>query len=146
MTAPTRQMQNVSFSTIDQLLDFLPNDELLILETLRELIFNTIPFVKEKLSFNVPFYFLKRNVCFLWPASVLWGKKKTCEGVRLGFAKGYLMSDPEGILEKGTRKQIYWVDFSNKSAVNVALIRQYLLEAVSLDTVPSPTYQRPKKK
>ncbi len=133
-------MQNVSFRHIDELLDFLPKDELLILETLRELIFDTIPFVKEKLSFNVPYYFLKRNVCFLWPASVLWGKKKTYGGVRLGFAKGYLMSDPEGILEKGPRKQIYWVDFSNKSAVDVALIRQYLLEAVSLDTVHSPTY------
>jgi hypothetical protein len=70
-------MQNVNFTNVDDFLEFLPEQELRIVEALRRTIFDCIPNVSEKLSYNVPFYKRKKGICFIWPASVLWGKKKT---------------------------------------------------------------------
>jgi uncharacterized protein YdhG (YjbR/CyaY superfamily) len=62
------------FSSVAAMLDFLPADERALTEQLRELIISEAPDLKERLSFNVPFYKGRRDVCFIWPASVLWGK------------------------------------------------------------------------
>ena len=107
------KMQNVRFNNIDDFLAFLPDDELKLVEYLRRLVFRCVPDVSEKLSFNVPYYKRHRNICFIWPASVLWGKKKTYDGVRFGFTNGCLLADEAGYLEKGKRKQVYWKDFTS---------------------------------
>jgi hypothetical protein len=44
-----RKMQNVSFKTIDDFLEFLPEDELKMVELLRKLIFYCIPDCEEKI-------------------------------------------------------------------------------------------------
>ncbi|MEI7802655.1 MAG: hypothetical protein WCI97_08430, partial [Bacteroidota bacterium] len=75
------KMQNVSFNSVDEFLEFLPADELKIVEVLRKIIFNAVPDIKEKLSYNIPFYSRHKNIFFIWPASVLWGTKKSYEGV-----------------------------------------------------------------
>ncbi len=127
------KMQNVSFQTVDEFLDFLPEDELKIVTVLRALVFDCLPNCNEKLSFNVPFYFLHKSVCFIWPASVTWGKKETYKGVRIGFAKGYLLSDETHYLEKGNRKQIYWRDIQRLEQSDIELLKAYLFEAAMLD-------------
>jgi hypothetical protein len=81
----------------------------------------------------VPFYKRHKTVCFIWPASVFWGSKKTYEGVRFGFANGYLMQDEIGYLNKGDRKQIYWRDFTSVSEIDISLLRAYLFEAMMID-------------
>jgi len=126
-------MQNVSFLRVEDLLDFLPDDERLMVDVLRELVFESVPDVTERLSFNVPFYKRNKSICFIWPASVLWGKKKTYEGVRFGFAKGYLMVDDIAYLDKGTRKQIYWRDFKELTSNDITILRSYLYQAVLID-------------
>lgn len=126
-------MQNVSFQTVDEFLDFLPEGELKIVTVLRALVFDCLPNCNEKLSFNVPFYFLHKNVCFIWPASVTWGKKETYKGVRIGFAKGYLLSDETHYLEKGNRKQVYWRDIQRLEETDIELLKSYLFEAAMLD-------------
>lgn len=73
------------FPSVAALLEFLPDKERALTEQLRELIISEAPDLKERLSFNVPFYKGRRDVCFLWPASVLWGKTKTYEGGALWF-------------------------------------------------------------
>ena len=130
-------MQNVSFKSVEEFLDFLPDDELKITEILRELITNCIPDVTEKLSYNVPYYKRKKNICFLWPASVLWGKKKTYEGVRFGFVNGHLLNDDINYLHKGDRKQVYWKDFTTVTKTDLEILKTYLLDAVILDGQPS---------
>ena len=60
------KMQNVSFKTIDDFLEFLPEDELKIVELLRSIILNCIPDAKEKLTYNVPFYKRFKNICFIF--------------------------------------------------------------------------------
>lgn len=126
-------MQNISFDTVEDFLEFLPVDELRIVNVLRMLVLDCMPDAIEKLSFNVPFYKRHKTVCFIWPASVFWGSKKTYEGVRFGFANGYLMQDEIGYLNKGDRKQIYWRDFTSVSEIDVSLLRAYLFEAMMID-------------
>jgi hypothetical protein len=131
--AKKSKMQNISFETVEDFLEFLPVDELRIVNVLRMLVLECMPDAIEKLSFNVPFYKRHKTVCFIWPASVFWGSKKTYEGVRFGFANGYLMQDEIGYLNKGDRKQIYWRDFTSVSEIDVSLLRAYLFEAMIID-------------
>ncbi|WP_239524958.1 DUF1801 domain-containing protein [Leptobacterium flavescens] len=128
-----KKMQNVSFGSVEEFLDYLPQDELEITLYLRKLILECFPNCTEKLSYNVPFYKRYSNVCFIWPASVLWGKKKTYEGVRLGFTKGYLLQDEIGFLSKENRKQVYWRDFKKLSEIDADLVKSYLFEAITID-------------
>ncbi len=126
-------MQNVKFKTIDEFLEFLPEDELKMTIYLMNIVENSIINYKRKLSFNVPFYSKNRSICFIWPASVLWGKKKTYEGVRFGFAKGYLMQDELNYLEQGDRKQVFWRDFKSIEDIDESILKTYLFEAVEID-------------
>jgi hypothetical protein len=129
-----QKMQNVNFKSIDEFLEFLPEDELKIVEIFRDIVFNNIPDVVEKLAFNVPFYKRNSNICFIWPASVLWGKKKTYDGVRFGFSNGYLLNDPDGFLDKGNRKNVYWKDFKSINEIDISLIKSLLFDAIIIDS------------
>lgn len=42
---------------------------------------------------------MRKDICFLWPASVLWGRRKTYDGVRLGFSYGNLLPSAAGYLK-----------------------------------------------
>lgn len=127
-----KKMQEVSFRNVHEFLDFLPEDELKITEILRTLIFECVPNVTEKLSYNVPFYKLKKNICFIWPASVLWGKKKSYTGVRLGFTLGYLLQDEIEYLDKGDRKQVYYKDFTSVSQFDREIIATFFYNSVQI--------------
>ena len=124
---------NVKFSSVDEFLDFLPVDELKVVEFLRRIVFNCIPDITEKLAYNVPYYKRNKNICFIWPASVLWGKKKTYEGVRFGFTSGYLLQDEMNYLDKGDRKQVYWKDFTEIKEIDVDLLKTYIFDAYIID-------------
>lgn len=127
------RMQAVKFKHIEEFLEFLPEQELRITLALRRLVLECMPMVREKLSYNVPYYSLNKSICFIWPAAVLWGKKPTYEGVRFGFTKGYLMEDEIGYLEKGTRKQVFWRDFKTMQDIDFELLRAYIFEAIMID-------------
>jgi hypothetical protein len=127
------RMQNVKFRSVDEFLDFLPEDELKMTLALRRLVFDCVPGVKEKLSFNVPFYTKNKGLFFIWPASVLWGKNKTYEGVRFGFQYGCLLADENNYLDKGDRKQVYWRDFMNPGQIDMDLLKAYIFEALLID-------------
>ncbi len=136
------KMQPYKFRDIDEMLDSLPKEERKITEFLRALVLDTLPQVKEKLSFNVPFYFLRKNVCHIWPGSVSWGKK-TYEGVSFGFAYGSLLLDETDYLDKGTRKQIYTKKFLSLSEIDAPLLKSYLFESALID---EEAYQNKKLK
>lgn len=125
--------QNVQFKSIEEFLDFLPENELEMVNYLRSIVLDCIPNVREHLAFNVPYFKRHSNICFIWPSSVLWGKKKTYEGVRFGFTKGNLLPDDLNFLDKGSRKQVYWKDFTNLSAIEVDILKMYLYEAALID-------------
>jgi hypothetical protein len=125
------KFQPFSFKTVYEFLASLPDDELKITETLRALVFECIPDVKEKLGYNVPFYSRHSRICFIWPGSIPWGKT-TKQGVELGFCKGNLLADPS-YLTIGNRKEVYIKTFHSIKEINQDVIRQLLYEAVIID-------------
>jgi len=127
------KFQEVNFQDLEELYEFLPPGERNLVRYLREMIIDTIPLVKEKLSWNVPFFSRRNTICFLWPASVPWGKVRNHGAVRLGFAKGYMMRDELGYLEKEGRRQVYCHDFSSPKDIDEAVLRTYLMEALRID-------------
>jgi hypothetical protein len=126
-------MLSVKFRTIEQLLDYLPEHELKLTESLRQLVFDCIPHVEEKLSYSIPSYRKHRSICFIWPGCIYWGDKRTYNGVRFGFSYGNLLTDPESLLERGSRKQVFWKDFSKIEDVPFDQLRQLLYEAAMVD-------------
>ena len=122
--------QPLSFSSVNEFLDYLPRNELKVVECLREIIFQCIPDAKERLAYNVPFYYRHSRICYIWPGSVPWGKVK--EGVVLGFCKGNLLSDAS-YLDKGERKNIYTKTFYGLKDIDRDTITQLLYEAVIID-------------
>ena len=128
------RMQPISFRNVEEFLDFLPEDELQITEFLRRIVQECLPHATEHLAYNVPYYKGKKNICFIWPASVIWGSKKTYEGVRFGFTQGHLLEDAIAYLDRGDRKQVCWRDFTDVNAIDVDLLRSYIFQAAELDS------------
>jgi hypothetical protein len=127
-----RKMQSVHFNSVDEFLDFLPEDELKVVKVLRNIVLDCMPGCTEKLSFNVPYYKRHSNICFIWPGSIAWGSV-TQKGVRFGFTKGYLLQDEINYLSKGDRKQVYWRDFYEVKDIDIDLLKSYIYEAVEID-------------
>ncbi len=75
--------QHTKFRSVEEMLDFLPEHEREMVEILRDIIFEIVPNVVEKLAYNVPFYYHPKRICFIWPSSVPWGN--LAEGVCIGF-------------------------------------------------------------
>lgn len=128
-----RRMQNVSFRSVDEFLEYLPDKELKIVKELRSIVRECLPLVTETLSYNVPYYKMRKNICFIWPASVVWGHKNSYEGVRFGFTYGSSLRDEINYLEKGNRKQVYWKDFTNGDQIDKELLMAYIFEAALVD-------------
>ncbi|MGB4958239.1 MAG: hypothetical protein WBO36_02125, partial [Saprospiraceae bacterium] len=54
-----------------ELYEILPDGERLILDILRQIISENLPdYCKEKISYNVPFFYGKKGICIIWPATV----------------------------------------------------------------------------
>lgn len=132
-TRSTMLSGGLRFATVQEMLDFLPPDERALTEELRELVISEATDLKERLSFNVPFYKQHRDVCFLWPASVLWGRKKSYDGVRFGLTYGALVPGCEPYLQRGGRKQVLWRDLGSITTPDERSIRHLLRAALVVD-------------
>lgn len=128
-----RSFQNVSFKSVEEFLEFISPQEREVVLQLRRIVNDCIPGIEEKLSYNVPFYRKNKNICFVWPGSVWWGKSQSHEGVRFGFTKGYLLSDTLNYLSKGNRKQVFWKELTTLKQADVDMIRTLLFEAAAID-------------
>lgn len=124
--------QNVQFSHIGDFLDHLPEDEFKHIEALRYFVLECIPYAKEKLSYNVPFYSLTQQVCYIWPASIPWGNVPQ-KHVVLGFSRGNELADPFGLLQTGTRRFVRTLNFDVHKPINPEIVRFYLYEALEID-------------
>ena len=124
--------EGIRFATVDDFLEFLPDEEREIVDVLRELTLQSIPDVTEKLAYNVPYYYRHSRICFIWPAAVPWGNVKM-DGVAFGFCHGNLIQDDSDFLEKGRRKQVYTKTYHRVSDIDAPLLRSFIEEAVSID-------------
>jgi hypothetical protein len=119
--------QEIQFKSIDECLDSLPQDELEIVLFLRGIILECMPDWKEKLAYNVPFYYRHSRICYIWPASIPWGKVE--KGVAIGFCKGDLLSDRSF----ATSKFISKLTFTCTKEIDVAFLKQQIYEAILID-------------
>lgn len=125
-------LQPIKFKSLEELWEYLPEDQLNMVNALRELIFECVPEVTERLSYNVPFYKVHKGICFIWPGAVAWGKTVK-EGVDFGFNYGYLLTDEHEYLEKGNRKQVYMKNFKSLNEIDFDKLRSLIFEAVIMD-------------
>lgn len=117
-----------------QLYELLPENERVITDVLRELIKQNLPAAcKEKISYNVPFFYGNKGICIIWPATVPRGGIKT--GVLLGFWYGNKLKDEDNYLTHGTNKQIYYKIYHKPEEINNRAIIKLLKEAVRLDRI-----------
>ena len=118
--------------SILELYERLTPEEQLITDVLRQLARETLPaHCKEKLSFNVPYFFGKKGICIIWPASIPRGGIKT--GVLLGFWYGNRLKDPGRYLTHGTNKQIFYKIYHTAEEIDQEAVISLLEEAVELD-------------
>ena len=118
--------------SIVQLYEQLTEEERIITDVLRQVISDTLPaYCKEKISYNVPFFFGNRSICLVWPASVPRGGIK--RGVLLGFWYGNRLKDADGYLTHGTNKQIFYKIFYAADEIKIKPLVKILKEAAALD-------------
>lgn len=122
----------MKISNLVELYTILPEEEKLIVDVLRQIIIETLPNdCKEKISYNVPFFYGKKGICIVWPSTVPRGGIK--KGVLLGFWYGNRLKDPDNFLSRGTNKQIFYRIYQSVEEVDERPIRKLLKEAVELD-------------
>lgn len=114
------KFQKLNFLSVSDFLEYLPPTEIGIVEQLRDLILQTLPDATEKLAYNVPFYYLNKRVCYVWPASVPWGGLTT--GVSLGFCQAMLFDELTNYLAFGNKKEIGTLQFTSQSEIDEQLI------------------------
>jgi hypothetical protein len=95
-----------------------------------------------KLTYNLPFYYGKSWICYLFPT-----KKGTVE---LTFTRGNELSNEQGILKRKGRKLVSSISFENIKDIPEAIIMEVIHEAVILDETvpykPQEVYKRTSKK
>ena len=115
-----------------ELFTILPEDERIIVDVLRQIIIETLPdYCKEKISYNVPFFYGNKGICIIWPSTVPRGGIK--QGVLLGFWYGNKLNDHDRFLTHGTNKQIFYKIFKTPEEIDEAAIVKLLKEAVRID-------------
>ena len=127
-----------------QLYDLLSEKERIITDVLRQLIKENLPhYCKEKISYNVPFFYGNKGICIIWPATVPGGGIQT--GVLLGFWYGFKFKDEDNYLTHGTNKQIFYRIIYSAEEINGRAILKVLKEAVQLDLLNHKKFNKSHK-
>ena len=115
-----------------ELYSLLPEEEKLIVDVLRQIIIENLPkYCKEKLSYNVPFFYGNKGICIIWPSAIPRGGVKN--GVLLGFWYGNKLVDKDDFLTHGTNKQIFYKIYQTAEEIDDKPIKKLLKEAIRLD-------------
>lgn len=118
--------------SILQLFERLPDNERIIVDVLRQIVNENLPpTCKEKLAFNVPYFYGNRGICIIWPSTIPRGGIK--QGVLLGFWQGNKLKDEDAYLTHGTNKKIFYKIFNEVNEIDEAAIVKLLKEAVRID-------------
>lgn len=127
-----RQTVFPKIRSLVQLYELLPENERLIVDVLRGLIKEQLsPNGKEKISYNVPFFYANKSICLVWPSTVPRGGIR--KGVMLAFWYGNKLKDKDGYLTHGTNKQIFYKIFHHVDKIDSKPISRLLREAIELD-------------
>jgi hypothetical protein len=129
-----KSIQSIKTRSLVHLYEILPENERLIVDVLRQIIIETLPpACKEKISYNVPFFYGKKGICIIWPSTIPRGGIK--EGVLLGFWYGNKLEDADNYLTHGTNKQVFYKIFRDAEEIDVEAIIKLLHEAIRMDSI-----------
>jgi len=118
--------------SILHLYDVLPENERIITDILRQIITGNLPTgCKEKISFNVPYFYGKKGICIVWPSAIPRGGIKS--GVLLGFWYGNRLRDVDHYLVHGTNKRVFYKIYTAIEEIDEEAIVKLLKEAVMID-------------
>ena len=121
-----------------QLYDLLPENERIITDVLRQIIRQTLPKdCREKISFNVPYFYGNKGICIIWPSAIPGGGIK--KGVLLGFWYGNRLDDVDHYLTHGTNKQIFYKIYQTAEEIDELAIVKLLNEAIRVDHLSGKT-------
>jgi len=122
----------MKIQNLHQLIEVITEEEWIMVDVLRGIVKSRLPdYCKEKISYNVPFFYGKRGICIIWPASIPRGGIK--EGVLLGFWQGNKLQDVDDYLTKGTNRKVFYKIYKNVETIDVAAIEKLLDEAILID-------------
>ncbi|MEP6949045.1 MAG: DUF1801 domain-containing protein [Ginsengibacter sp.] len=122
----------IKINSILSLYEAISENEKIITDVLRQIITENLPATcKEKISFQVPFFYGKKGICIIWPASIPRGGIK--KGVLLGFWYGNKLMDIDNYLTHGTNKQVFYKIYNSVKDINERAIVKLLKEAIKLD-------------
>ena len=125
-------MKPFKINSLVQLFTMLPESERVIVDVLRQIIIENLPtYCREKISFNVPFFYGKNGICIIWPSTVPRGG--ITEGVLLGFWQGNKLNDVDHYLTHGTNRKVFYKIYKSHEEINEAAIAKLLKEAVRVD-------------
>jgi len=103
-----------------------------MVDVLRQIVLKTLPaYCKEKISYNVPYFYGNKGICIIWPSAIPRGGIK--KGVLLGFWYGVKLKDVNNYLIHGTNKQIYYKIYLSPEEIDEPSIVKLLHEAIELD-------------
>ncbi len=115
------------------LYEVIPEHERIMVDVLRQVITEQLPaYCKEKISYNVPYFYGHKGICIIWPASIPRGGIK--KGVLLGFWYGNKLTDADNYLTHGTNKQIFYKIYNDVEEININAVVKLVKEAVELDS------------
>lgn len=124
--------RTIKIKSLVELFDLLPEKERIIVDVLRQIVLETLPgYCKEKISFNVPFFYGNKGICIIWPATIPGGGIK--EGVLLGFWQGNKLKDADNYLTHGSNKKVFYKIYRSVKEINTKAIVKLLKEAIDLD-------------
>ncbi|MGV8139217.1 MAG: DUF1801 domain-containing protein [Mangrovibacterium sp.] len=124
----------MKITRVEELIEKITEEEWLIVDVLRGIIKDKLPdYCREKISYNVPYFYGNKGICIIWPSSIPRGGIK--EGVLLGFWQGNKLNDFDRYLERGTNRKIFYKIFKNVNEINTRAIDKLLEEAISIDKI-----------
>ncbi|MCB9329186.1 MAG: DUF1801 domain-containing protein [Lewinellaceae bacterium] len=119
--------------SIVHLYELLPENERLMVDVIRNIIIDVLPGrCKEKISFNVPYFYGNKGICIVWPASIKGGG--ITRGVLFGLWRGNELQDHTQYLTKGKNKKIFYKIFYSLEDIDESQIKSILIEAILLDS------------
>lgn len=122
----------MKIKSLPELYAILPENERIIVDVLRQIIQETLPaHCREKLSYNVPFFYGHRGICIIWPSTIPGGGVK--KGVLLGFWYGNRLNDSEKFLTQGTNKKIFYKIYQSPEQIDEKPVKKLIKEAVKTD-------------
>ena len=121
----------IKIQSFVELWEHISENERILVDVLRQIVSDTLPESSEKITCNVPYFFGKKRICMIWPASIPRGGVR--QGVLFGFSQGFRLKDENNYLDHGSNKRIFYKIYKSVEDIDEEAIVGLLKEAWETD-------------